>query len=66
VGHLEWLEPLLEAHRQYRQGLQRVRAIHARVEELLERLRHEHLYDYESSAAEYLVSVSWEGEDVEE
>jgi len=66
VGHLEWLEPLLEAHREYRQGLQRVRAIHGRIEGLLEMLRYEHLYDYESRVAGHLVPVSQEGKNVEE
>jgi hypothetical protein len=65
VGHLEWLEPLLGAHREYRQGLQRVRAIHGQIERLLDELRYEHLYDYEARMPGYLVPVAWEGKDVE-
>ena len=66
VGHLDWLEPLLGAYRQYRQCLQRVRAIHAQIERLLDRLRYEHLYDYEARVPGHLVPVAWEGKDVEE
>ena len=66
IGHLEWLEPLLEAHKEYRQGLQRVRAIHGQIERLLDELRYEHLYDYEARVPGYLVPVAWEGKNVEE
>lgn len=66
IGHLEWLEVLLGAHKEYRRGLQRVRAIHRQLERLLDELRYEHLYDYESRVPGCLVRVAWEGKDVEE
>ena len=57
VGHLEWLEPLLDAYRSYRRNMQKLRAIHKEMGELVERLRYEHLYDYEATAVGHLVSV---------
>lgn len=66
VGHLEWLEPLLDAYRSYRRSMQKLRAIHKEMIELVDRLRYEHLYDYESTVAGHLVPVVRGGEDGEE
>lgn len=59
LGHVEWLEPLLENFRWYRERMQRIRAIHQEKMELVEQLRHEQMYDYEATAPGHLVRIEW-------
>jgi hypothetical protein len=62
VGHLGWLEPMMERYREYRKRMKRLRAVQREIMELLERLRHEELYDYEATAEGYLVRIGLEEE----
>jgi len=66
IGHLEWLEPLLDAYRSYRRSMQRLRGIHKEMGELVEMLRYERMYDYEARMPGHLVPVVREGEDGQE
>jgi len=66
IGHLEWLEPLLDAYRSYRRRMQRLRGIHKEMGELVERLRYERMYDYEARVSGHLVPVVREDEDGQE
>lgn len=63
VGHMEWLEPLLDAYRSYRRSTQRLRAIHKEMSQLVDRLRYERMYDYEATIPGHLVPVAHEDED---
>ena len=63
IGHMEWLEPLLDAYRSYRRSMQRLRGIHKEMGQLVERLRYEHMYDYEATVPGHLSPVAPEGED---
>jgi len=63
VGHMVWLEGLLDCYRSYRRSMQRLREIHKEICELVDRLRYEHLYDYEARAPGHLVPVVREGAD---
>jgi hypothetical protein len=66
IGHMEWLEPLLCAYRSYRKGMQKLRAIHKEIMNLLDELRYEQLYDYEATEPGHLVPVVRESKDAQE
>ena len=66
IGHMEWLEPLLDAYRSYRKSMQRLRGIHKEMLELMESLRYERMYDYEATVPGHLVRVIEEDEDAQE
>jgi hypothetical protein len=57
IGHLSWLEPMMERYREYRKRMRMVRGVQKEIMEKLEILRHEEMYDYEATAAGHLVSV---------
>jgi hypothetical protein len=65
LGHMEWLEPLLCAYRDYRKDLQKLRAIQKEVIDLLEEMRYEQLYDYEATVPGHLVPVERESKDAQ-
>lgn len=66
VGHLQWLEALLGAYREQRKKMKRLREIHREIEQLGDRLRYEHLYDYEATVPGHLVRVEREAGDGQE
>lgn len=57
LAHLEWLEPMLAAYRDYRRCMQRMKAIHQEMYQLVDTLRYERMYDYEPTVEGHLVPI---------
>jgi hypothetical protein len=57
--HVKWLEPLIAKHRSYRETQTRLRKIQKEIDEIIENLRYEKLFDYEPKCDDcnYLIPV---------